>query len=104
MSLKSADVDTVSPSQDQRGLPLRPSHHGQETRLLRWIVAEHAGKAAGERHRAMLCDAAHRHEGMLRPDHHFNSPRLENFFDIGRDLYGKILLGLTSARAAVTET
>src|SRR6266566_850215 len=79
MSLKSADVDTVSPSQNQRGLPLRPSHHGQEARLLRWIVAEHAGKAAGERHRAMLGDAAHRHAGMLRLDHHCNAPRFENF-------------------------
>src|SRR5438552_13163218 len=97
MSLKSADVDTVSPSQNQRGLPLRPSHHGQETRLLRRIVAEHAGKAAGERYRALLGDAAYRHAGMLRLDHHCNAPSVENCVDSGRDLGGPMLLGLQTA-------
>src|SRR4051812_39335339 len=74
-SLLSEDVDTVSPRKLDARLPLRPSHHGQETRLLRRIVAEHAGEAAGEGHRAMLGDAAHRHAGMLRLEHHRNAAR-----------------------------
>src|SRR5260221_5474978 len=98
MSLISADMDTVSPRELWARLPLRPSHHGQETGLLRRIVAEHAGEAAGERHRAMLGDAAHRHAGMLRLDHHCNAARLKNFVDRGRDLCGQMLLGLQTAR------
>src|SRR5580698_8844432 len=78
-----ADVDTGSPSfnSTEGRLALRPSHHRQETRLLRRIVAEHAGEAAGERQRAMLGDAAHRHAGMLGLDHHCNATRLENLVD-----------------------
>src|SRR5204862_8287024 len=33
-------VDTGSLAGNQRGLALAPSHHGQETRLLRWIIPE----------------------------------------------------------------
>src|ERR1700692_4983867 len=88
MSLLSADVDTGSPSKFRRGLALWPSHHGQETRLFRRIVAEHAGEAAGERHRAMLGDAAHRHAGMLRLDHHCNAAGVEDLVKLPRTLVG----------------
>src|SRR5580700_1735889 len=84
MSLLSADVDTGSPRKLRRGLALRPSQHGQETRLFRRIVAEHAGETAGERHRAMLGDAAHRHAGMLRLEHHCNAAGFENLVDRSR--------------------
>src|SRR5882757_867376 len=72
-SWSSEDGDTVSLANWTRGSALRPSHHGQETRLLRRIVAEHAGEAAGEGRRSMLGDATHRHAGMLRLDHHRNA-------------------------------
>src|SRR5204862_4114429 len=99
MSWISADVDTGSPSKNNsRGLALRPSHHGHETRLFRRIVAEHAGKAAGERRRAMLGDAAHRHAGMLRLDHHGNAAGFQDFVDRCCDLCGQMLLGLQAAR------
>src|ERR1700739_503803 len=73
MSWLLAGVDTGSPRKFRRGLALRPSHHGQETRLLRRIVAEHAGEAAGERHRAMLGDATHPQAGMLPLDNPSNA-------------------------------
>src|ERR1700716_308999 len=105
MSLISADVDTGSPREIfRRGLALRPSHHGQETRLFRRIVAEHAGKAAGECHRAMLGDAAHRHAGMLRLDHHCNAAGFENLVDCRRDLGCEMLLRLQAAREDIGET
>src|SRR5260370_42134476 len=69
----SAELDTENLAHCKARLPVRSSHHGQETSLLSRIVAEHSGKAAGERHRAMLGDAAHRHTGMLRLDHHRNA-------------------------------
>ena len=58
------------------------------------VVAEHAGKPAGEGHRAVLGDAAHRHAGMLRLDHHRNAARFEDLVDRGCDLGGQMLLGL----------
>src|SRR3979409_1772893 len=66
-SLLSEDVDTVSLANGTRGSALRPSHHGQETRLLRRIVAEHAGEAAGEGRPAGLGHAADRHAGTSPP-------------------------------------
>src|SRR6202011_4103365 len=94
----SAELDTENPRKLQARLPVRTSHHGQETRLLRWIVAEHAGKAAGECHRAMLGDTAHRHAGMLRLDHHCNAAGFENLIDRRRDLGRQMLLRLQAAR------
>src|SRR3954464_14636566 len=64
-----AEVDTGSPRKNYKRGSAQPSHHGQETRLLRRIVAEHAGIAAGERHRTVLGDAAHPPAGMVRLDH-----------------------------------
>src|ERR1700758_5472782 len=78
----------------KRGLAqsaVRPSHHGQETLLLRRIVTEHAGEAAGECRCAMLGDATHRHAGMLRFDQYRNAARLENLVDRSRDLGGEML-------------
>src|ERR1700758_4161407 len=76
---------------------VRPSHQGQEALLLRRIVTEHAGEAAGERRCAMLGDAAHRHAGMLRFDQHRNAAGLEDLVDRGRDLGGEMFLGLQAA-------
>src|SRR5689334_9454473 len=64
--------------------PLRCSHHGQETGLLRWIVAEHASVAAGEGRRAVLGDAPHRHAGMLGLDQDGNAARFEDLVDRSR--------------------
>src|SRR5882757_9143128 len=83
-------------------LPL-PSHHGQETRLLRRVVAEHAGEAAGEGRRTVLGNAAYRHAGMLGLDHDRNATRLEDLVDRGRDLRGQMLLGLQAAGKDVGE-
>ena len=47
--------------------------------------------------RAMLGDAAHRHAGMLRLDHHRNAAGLEDLVDRGGDLGGEMLLGLQAA-------
>src|SRR5947208_7514818 len=99
-SFSSADVDTESLAFFARS-PLRCSHHGHEARLLRRIVAEHAGVAAGEGHRAMLGDAAHRHAGMLGLDHHGNAAGFEDLVDRGRDLRGEMLLGLQPPREDV---
>ena len=51
--------------------------------------------------RAMLGDAAHRHAGMLRLDHHGNAAGLQHLVDRGRDLGGQMLLGLQAAREDV---
>src|ERR1700761_4497590 len=59
----------------EKASALRPPHHGKETRLLGRIVAEHTGKAAGERRGAVLGDPAHRHAGMLSLDHHGDAAR-----------------------------
>jgi hypothetical protein len=90
-------VKNTRQTQMQARFPVRSSHQGQETLLLRRIVAEHAGEPAGERHRPMLGDAAHRHAGMLRLDQHGNATGLENLVDRGRDLGGQVLLGLQAA-------
>src|SRR4051812_24817451 len=64
-SWECVDVDTETSRKFPKArLPVRSSHHGQEARLLRRIIAEHAGITAGEGHRAVLGDAAHRHAGM----------------------------------------
>src|SRR5215475_7794111 len=97
----SADEDTGSPRRTSARLPLRPSHHGQETRLLRRIVAEHAGETAGERRCTMLGDATHRHAGMLGLDHNRNAAGFQDLIDRGRDLCGQMLLGLQPPREDV---
>src|SRR5207302_7533034 len=101
-SFSSADVDTESLAFFARS-PLRCSHHGQEARLLRRIVAEHAGVAAGEGHRTVLGDAAHRHAGMLRLDHDRNAAGLEHLVDGSCDLRGEMFLRLQAAREDIGE-
>src|SRR3954452_2094616 len=98
-----ADVDTGSLANSRARLPVWSSHHRQETRLFRRIVAEHAGKAAGEGHRTMLGDAAHRHAGMLRLDHDRNAAGFQHLVDRGCDLRGQMLLGLQAACENVGE-
>src|SRR4051812_25114625 len=99
-----ADVDKPKPWDIRRGAGLPPSHQGQETRLLRGVVAEHACEAAGERRGAMLGNAAHRHAGMLRLDQYGNAARLQDFVDDGGDLRGQVLLGLQPARKNVGQS
>src|ERR1700761_1433077 len=74
MSLLLDDVDTVF----FRNLAMRRAHHGKKPLLLRRIVAEHAGVAAGEGTRAVLGDAPDRHAGMLGLDQNGDAARLEN--------------------------
>src|SRR3954453_10502492 len=92
----SAELDTAE-------LPLWGAHHRHEPGLLRRIVAEHPGEAAGEGRCAMLGDTADRHAGMLRLDHHGDAARLEDLVDRGRDLRGEVFLGLQPTRENVSE-
>src|SRR5277367_2275301 len=96
MSLLSDEVDT--------DLTLRRSHQGHETRLFRRIVAEHAGVAAGEGHRAMFGDAADRHAGMLGLDQDGDAAGFENFIDGSRNLRRQMFLGLQAAREDIGES
>src|SRR5579871_996681 len=82
----------------QEVLAMRRAHHGKKPLLLRRIVAEHAGIAAGEGGRAVLGDATDRHAGMLGLDQHRDAPWLEDFVDRCRDLRREMLLGLQAPR------
>src|SRR6202035_1440274 len=88
MSLLSDEVDTGLT------LTLRRSYQGHETCLFRRVVAEHAGVAAGEGHRAMFGDAADRHAGMLGLDQDGDAAGLENFIDCRGNLCRPVVLGV----------
>src|ERR1700678_4555564 len=97
MSLRSDEVDT------DLTLALRRSYQGHETCLFRRIVAEHAGVAAGEGHRAMFGDAADRHAGMLGLDQDGDAAGFKNLVDGGGNLRRQMFLGLQAAGKDIGE-